>query len=52
MTSFENFPIIDLTKENIENEWSNLIDSVKKSSFISLDIEMSGLGNRKNLNAQ
>ncbi|CAF0732084.1 unnamed protein product [Brachionus calyciflorus] len=46
----DNLPIINLNKENIEREWMSLVDSINESSFISLDIEMSGLGERKKLN--
>jgi len=42
-------PIIDISQENIAQEWNELIDNIKKCSFIALDIEMSGLGDRKSL---
>lgn len=52
MASYKEFPIVDITQENVNVEWSHLIASIESSTFISLDIEMTGLGNRKNLNVQ
>ena len=52
MTSHKEFPIVNLTQENANVEWANLLRSIESSTFISLDVEMTGLGNRKNLNAQ
>ena len=52
MTSFKEFPIVNLTQDNADVEWSHLLTSIESSTFISLDVEMTGLGNRKNLNAQ
>ena len=42
-------PIIDISQENINQEWNELIEKIKKCSFIALDLEMSGLGDRKSL---
>jgi hypothetical protein len=42
-------PIIDISQENINQEWNELIENIKKCSFIALDLEMSGLGDRKSL---
>ena len=38
MNTIKNLPILDLNRENIETEWPKLIDSIKNSSFISIDI--------------
>ncbi len=38
MISLNNLPIITLTEDNIKTEWSNLIENIKKSTFISIDI--------------
>lgn len=48
----DNLPIKDITKENYAEHWQDLLSAVKTSSFIALDIEMSGLGDRKNLTLQ
>jgi target of EGR1 protein 1 len=50
MVSLSDLPVLKLNKNNIENEWHNLINKIKDSTFISIDLELSGLGNRKNLN--
>jgi hypothetical protein len=42
-------PIIDISQENVNKEWNELIENIKKCSFIALDLEMSGLGDRKSL---
>jgi hypothetical protein len=42
-------PIIDISQENVNQEWNELIENIKKCSFIALDLEMSGLGDRKSL---
>ena len=42
-------PIIDISQENINQEWNEFIENIKKCSFIALDLEMSGLGDRKSL---
>jgi hypothetical protein len=38
MVSINNLPIVILTEDNIKNEWHNLIDHLKTSTFISIDI--------------
>jgi hypothetical protein len=52
MFTLNNLPIIEITKDNINSEFENLLIEIENSTFISLDIEMSGLGNRKMLNSQ
>lgn len=48
--NLDNLPIIDITQDNFKEQWPHLLKSIQSSTFIALDIEMSGLGNRKNLN--
>ncbi len=52
MFTLNNIPVIEITKENINSEFEKLLKEIETSTFISLDIEMSGLGNRKKLNSQ
>lgn len=48
----EKVPIIDVTKENFAQLWPSLTFSIKNASFIALDLELSGIGNRKEINAK
>ncbi|RNA29518.1 target of EGR1 1 [Brachionus plicatilis] len=48
----EQIPLIELNSDNIHQEWDNLTNSLKDCTFISLDLEMSGLGKREELNDQ
>jgi len=52
MTCLNNIPIIDLNEKNIQSQWNSLLKAINGCSFLSLDLEMSGLGNRKHLSAQ
>ena len=52
MSTLYNLPILEITKENIETEYARLVQDIRESSFLSLDIEMTGLGNRKQINTQ
>lgn len=38
MNSINNLPILDLNQDNIEHEWQGLINTIKDSSFIGIDI--------------
>jgi hypothetical protein len=44
MVSLETLPIIELNNDNYIKEWPSLLDSIRKSLFICIDLEMSGLG--------
>lgn len=52
MTSLNNIPIIDLNEKNIQSQWESLLQAINDCSFLSLDLEMSGLGNRKHLSSK
>uniref|UniRef100_A0A2P2I067 Target of EGR1 protein 1-like n=1 Tax=Hirondellea gigas TaxID=1518452 RepID=A0A2P2I067_9CRUS len=45
----EHLPILEVTNINIADMWPVLKDAMQKSSFIAIDIEMTGLGDRKKL---
>lgn len=36
--SLNNLPVVDLTKENVESEWNGLIEAIRSSSFVSIDV--------------
>lgn len=38
MDNSTNIPIYEINRENIESEWTNLLESIKTSSFLSIDI--------------
>ena len=52
MSDIGHLPIVELTSSNIEHEWAGLLHAVEHCSFVALDLEMSGLGNRKHLRVE
>ena len=44
--------VVDVNGDTAEDTWPLLVEAVKAADFIAIDLEMSGLGNRKALRAK
>ena len=44
--------VADFNGDTAEDTWPLLVESVKAAYFIAIDLELSGLGNRKALRAK
>lgn len=52
MSEITSVPVVDVTKENIASIWPSLILAVKTSLYVAIDLELSGIGGRKEINAK
>lgn len=44
--------VVDVSRDTAKDNWPILVKAVKAADFIALDLELSGLGNRKALRAK
>ena len=44
--------VVEVNGDTAENAWPLLVEAVKAADFIAIDLEPSGLGNRKALRAK
>ena len=44
--------VVDVNGDTAEDTWPLLVEAVKAADFIAIDLELSGLGNRKALRAK
>ena len=44
--------VVDVSGDTAEDTWPLLVESVKAADFVAIDLELSGLGNRKSLRAK
>jgi len=50
-TKYHELPILDVHKENIEIVWPIVTEAIKASTYIGLDVGLSGLGAKSGLNS-
>ena len=44
--------VVDVSCDTAEDNWPLLVEAVKAAGFVALDLELSGLGNRRALRAK
>lgn len=47
--SFKQVPVVDVHRNNFNSFWPSILFACRDASFIGLDVELSGLGPRRNL---
>lgn len=52
MASFAKVPVVDIHCENVDEMYNSIILAVRSASYIAIDLELSGIGDRKRVNTK
>ncbi|CAD5117340.1 DgyrCDS6125 [Dimorphilus gyrociliatus] len=52
MASFAKVPVIDVHSSNIEELYNSIILAVRSASFVAIDLELSGIGDKRRVNTK
>ncbi|XP_067144183.1 target of EGR1 protein 1-like isoform X1 [Centruroides vittatus] len=50
MAEFERVPVVNVNVKNVNFLYPSIVLAIKNSTFISIDLELSGIGNRREIN--